>query len=67
MRSGNETNPFVRFGIWPQANRQSETHASCNAVSLVWGSLRLAPIIRMYQVIRVISILNSALESVPVC
>ena len=34
------------FGIWSHANRQTDrqTHASCNAVTLVWGSLRLAPI-----------------------
>jgi len=33
------------FGIWPHADRQTDrhTHASCNAVTLVWGSLRLAP------------------------
>ena len=33
------------FSIWPHANRQTDrhTHMSCNAVMLVWGSLRLAP------------------------
>ena len=31
------------FGIWPQTD--IHTHASRNAVTLVWGSLRLAPII----------------------
>ena len=30
------------FGIWPQTD--IHTHASRNAVTLVWGSLRLAPI-----------------------
>ena len=29
------------FGIWPHAD--INTHTSCSAVSLVWGSLRLAP------------------------
>ena len=31
------------FGIWPHTD--IHTHASSNAVTLVWGSLRLAPII----------------------
>ena len=32
------------FGIWPHVNIHTyiHTHASCNAVTLVWGSLRLA-------------------------
>ena len=34
---------FQIYGIWPQA-RMLQTHF-CNAVLLVWGSLRLAPII----------------------
>ena len=33
---------FKIYSIWPQTNKH--THASCNAVPLVWGSLRLAPI-----------------------
>ena len=33
----------LNFGIWLHANRHTCTHASCNAVPLVWGSLRLAP------------------------
>ena len=38
------------FGIWPQASKQAstsiaDTHTHVrNAVTLVWGSLRLAPI-----------------------
>ena len=33
------------FGIWPHKRKQASkhTHASNNAVFLVWGSLRLAP------------------------
>ena len=31
------------FGIWPQTD--IHTHTSRSAVTLVWGSLRLAPII----------------------
>ena len=30
------------YGIWPQTD--IHTHNFCNAVTLVWGSLRLAPI-----------------------
>ena len=30
------------FGIWPHTD--IHTHASSNAVTLVWGSLRLTPI-----------------------
>ena len=31
--------------IWPQASKQTYIHTtSTNAVTLVWGSLRLAPI-----------------------
>ena len=30
------------FGIW-SAGRTGHTHASCNVISLVWGSLRFAP------------------------
>ena len=33
---------FKIYGIWMQADRH--THTSCNAIPLVWGSLRLAPI-----------------------
>ena len=33
---------FNVYGIWPQANKH--THTFCNTVPLVWGSLRLAPI-----------------------
>ena len=33
------------FGIWPQTDRQTYLHTHMhNAVTLVWGSLRLAPI-----------------------
>ena len=32
---------FKIYGIWPQADRHA--YASCNAVPLVWGSLRLPP------------------------
>ena len=42
---------FKIYGIWPQANRH--THASCNAVPLVWGSLRLAPINPLQDRVRV--------------
>ena len=38
---------FKIYGIWLQADRH--THASCNAVPLVWGSLRLAPITKPVQ------------------
>ena len=39
------------FGIWPHIFKQTYIHtASCNAVLLVWGSLRLAPIYCMYQI-----------------
>ena len=34
---------FQTFGIWSQAD--IHTHASCNAVLLVWSLLRLTPII----------------------
>ena len=40
--------PFVKLNFrYMAANRQTDrrTHASRNAVTLVWGSLRLAPII----------------------
>ena len=38
--------PFVQLNGHTYANRQIDrhTHASCNAVPLVWGSLRLTPI-----------------------
>ena len=37
--------PFKIYGIWPQAQSVSCIHTHlCNAVPLVWGSLRLAPI-----------------------
>ena len=29
--------------------RTGHLHASCNAVTLVWGSLRLAPIIQLFE------------------
>ena len=33
------------FGIWPQASKQADIHIHVrNAVTLVWGLLRLAPI-----------------------
>ena len=37
------------FGIWPHVRTQTyiHTHMSCNAVPLVWGSLSLAPMIRL--------------------
>ena len=36
---------FKIFGIWPQTDRQTYIHTHVrNAVTLVWGSLRLAPI-----------------------
>ena len=36
---------FKIYGIWPQANKHVCIHTHLlNAVSLVWGSLRLAPI-----------------------
>ena len=35
------------FGIWPQTD--IHTHASRNAVTLVWGSLRLAPINKLFK------------------
>jgi len=40
---------FKIYGIWPQARKQASkhTHTSANAITLVWGSLRLAPINRM--------------------
>ena len=35
---------FKIYGIWPQASKQADTHTtSANAVTLVWGSLRLPP------------------------
>ena len=39
---------FKIYGIWPQAIKQASKQASlhthvCNAVMLVWGSLRLTP------------------------
>ena len=39
------------FGIWPHVRTYADrhTHASCNAVTLVWGSLRLAPINSMLK------------------
>ena len=38
--------PFVQFKFSVYGRKQTyiHTHASCNAVTLVWGSLRLAPI-----------------------
>ena len=41
---------FKIYGIWPQASKQARmiTHFR-NAVLLVWGSLRLAPIILSKQ------------------
>ena len=37
---------FKIYGIWPQTHRHTYIHTtSANAVTLVWGSLRLAPII----------------------
>jgi len=37
-----------KFSVYGHVRRQTQTgihtHASCNAVPLVWGSLRLAPI-----------------------
>ena len=35
----------LNFGILPHVHVRTHTHASCNAVPLVWGSLRLVPII----------------------
>ena len=36
---------FKIYGIWPQTHRHTYIHTtSTNAVTLVWGSLRLAPI-----------------------
>ena len=36
---------FKIYGIWPQASKQARIHTHFrNAVPLVWGSLRLAPI-----------------------
>ena len=36
---------FKIYGIWPQTNKQTDIHTtSAIAVTLVWGSLRLAPI-----------------------
>ena len=39
--------PFVqfKFSVYGHTQRDKRTHASCNAVTLVWGSLRLAPMI----------------------
>ena len=40
-----QTRLFKIFGIWPQIDRQTYIHTHVhNAVTLVWGSLRLAPI-----------------------
>ena len=37
---------FKIYGIWPQAHSVGHIHTHlCNAVPLMWGSLRLAPII----------------------
>ena len=37
------------YGIWPQTHRHTYIHTtSANAVTLVWGSLRLAPTIYRY-------------------
>ena len=40
-------NPFAqfKFPVYGHAQTYIHTHASSNAVKLVWGSLRLAPII----------------------
>ena len=38
-------NPFAQFKFSVYGHTQTYTHASSNAVMLVWGSLRLAPII----------------------
>ena len=36
---------FKIYSIWPQASKQADIHTtSANAVTLVWRSLRLAPI-----------------------
>ena len=38
------TRSFKIYGIWPQASKQASIHTHVrNAVTLVWGSLRLAP------------------------
>ena len=39
--------PFVQFkiSVYGLTDGRPDIHASCNAVTLVWGSLRLAPII----------------------
>ena len=36
---------FLVYGL-TNTDRQTDIHASCNAVPLVWGSLRLAPLIQ---------------------
>ena len=40
-------NIYAHLKIWYMA-ASKHTHASCNAVPLVWGSLRLTPIINTY-------------------
>ena len=39
------------FGIWLQVGLDIHTHASCNAVSLVWSSLRLTTIIPLICIV----------------
>ena len=34
--------------VWPHVHICTHTHVSCNAVLLVWGSLRLAPITALF-------------------
>ena len=43
---------FKIYSIWPQADIHTHTLTSANAVTLVWGSLRLAPIKTMITKIK---------------
>ena len=53
---------FKIYSIWPQASKQADIHTtSANAVTLVWGSLRLAPINELS--VAYITVIRRALRS----